>query len=163
MPVTVLLALLPRYAGKAWRFGFAPDDISTLRWIHKKEPHRDVARDAQLGGRLAALKRPASIVSRSSTADLSLDPRRPTPDNRSASRTDMATGLRQVHRGFNFSTEENGVAMQRMQSNLTERRQSSRNLSAPAQTSRRGSLVHHVLSIPKSLRKKRPSTPPEDS
>lgn len=45
-----------------------------------------------------------------------------------ASHTDMSTGIRSTHRGFDFATEEGGVAMKRMQSNLSERRQSSKNL-----------------------------------
>ncbi|KAG8217698.1 hypothetical protein J3R82DRAFT_5854 [Butyriboletus roseoflavus] len=57
---------------------------------------------------------------------LSLDPHR-TP----VSRTDMSTGVRSVHRGFDFATEEGGVAMRRMQSNLSERRQSNRHLPLP--------------------------------
>ncbi|KAJ3516647.1 hypothetical protein NLJ89_g988 [Agrocybe chaxingu] len=31
LPLTICLALLPRYLLKAWRFGFYPDDIDTLR------------------------------------------------------------------------------------------------------------------------------------
>lgn len=38
------------------------------------------------------------------------------------SRTDMATGVRAVHRGFDFAQEEGGVAIQRIQTNLSERR-----------------------------------------
>ena len=40
----------------------------------------------------------------------------------------MSTGIRSVHRGFDFSQEEGGVAIRRIQTNLSERRQSSRNL-----------------------------------
>jgi len=47
-------------------------------------------------------------------------------DIRSASRTDMATGMTSVDRGFDFATEEGGVAMQRMQTNLSERREANR-------------------------------------
>lgn len=45
-------------------------------------------------------------------------------DIRSASRTDMSTGLTSVERGFDFATEEGGIAIQRIQTNLSERRQS---------------------------------------
>lgn len=41
----------------------------------------------------------------------------------------MATGARGVHRGFDFAQEEGGVAIQRIQTNLSERR-SERRLSA---------------------------------
>lgn len=77
-------------------------------------------------------------------------------DLRSASRTDMSTGVRSVHRGFDFATEEHGVAMRRMQSNLSERRQSSRNLATQATRSRKGTLVH-VLSLPRNLLRKKGS------
>ena len=40
----------------------------------------------------------------------------------------MATGIRGVHRGFDFATEEHGVTIQRIQTNLSEKRQSKRDL-----------------------------------
>ena len=70
----------------------------------------------------------------------------------------MSTGERSVHRGFNFSTEENGVAIRRMQTDLSERRQSSRNLAntqdAPEKTGtpkRRGDTISHVLAAPRNF------------
>jgi len=54
--------------------------------------------------------------------------RRPPVEPLTGSRTDMSTGQRSVHRGFDFATEEGGVAMRRIQTNLSERRQSNRNL-----------------------------------
>ncbi|KAJ7137876.1 phospholipid-translocating ATPase [Mycena epipterygia] len=158
--LTVPLALAPRYIARAWSFGFRPSDIDILRWIRKMEPGRDINTDAQLGGGLglAGLKRTPSNVShatsRSSVA--SLAPPRASVDLRSASRTDMSTGLRSVHRGFDFATEENGVAMRRMQTNLSEVRQSSRNLALDpaASPERRGRLKNlgHVFAIGRSRR-----------
>lgn len=87
---------------------------------------------------------------------LSLDPRRI-----SVSRTDMSTGMRSVHRGFDFATEEGGVAMRRMQSNLSERRQSNRYLpllEEPKQSPKRKAS----LRIFSSLRRKKPTTPNEE-
>lgn len=78
------------------------------------------------------------------------------------SRTDMSTGVRSVHRGFDFATEEDGVAMRRMQSNLSERRQSSRHLpldKQPTQIPKRKSS----LRIFPSLRRKKPPTPNKDA
>jgi len=154
MPITMCLAIGPRYIAKAWKFGFAPDDLDIMRWIHKRQPHRNIIQDAHGTGALSALKRPAL----ESAGDMSLDPRRPI-DPRSASRTDMATGVRSVHRGFDFATEENGVAMRRMQTNLSERRQSSRNLVPEPRPPRKGSLSH-VFSLRHALSKKR-LTPPK--
>jgi phospholipid-translocating ATPase len=93
--------------------------------------------------------------SRMSTGELSLEPPRRSIDNRSASRTDMSTGLRSVHRGFNFAMEENGVAMRRMQSNLSVARQSSRNLDVIQEGGGRRSGSHSLnVLIPKSLRRR---------
>lgn len=47
---------------------------------------------------------------------------RPSLVDRRGSRTDMATGIRGVHRGFDFATEERGVTIQRIQTDLSERR-----------------------------------------
>ncbi|KAJ7772973.1 phospholipid-translocating ATPase [Mycena maculata] len=149
IPLTVLLALAPRYIARAWafgNFGFIPSDMDIVRWIRKEEPERDLLTDAQLGGglALAGLKRAPSnvsrVTSRASTVG-SMGPPRQSVDLRSASRTDMSTGLRSVHRGFDFATEENGVAMRRMQSNLSEVRQSKHNLALePHERERRGRL-----------------------
>jgi phospholipid-translocating ATPase len=161
LPLTILLALLPRYIYKAYKANFSPDDIDILRYLYKTDPHRDLAHDPNLRGHLTSFKRhrTVSLGSRSqsrmaSAASLS----RPSMDFRSASRTDMSTGVRSIHRGFDFSTEENGVAMRRMQSNLSERRQSSRNLATQTEPTtlrtRRGTLGH-VFSVPKSFRRKK--------
>ncbi|KAJ6531132.1 hypothetical protein B0H19DRAFT_1190540 [Mycena capillaripes] len=156
LPLTIILALAPRYLYKAWEFGFRPNDIDILRYIRKMEPGRDIETEAQLGAGkgLAGLRRAPSNISRatsrSSVGSMPVSPRatRPSMDLRTASRTDMSTGLRSVHRGFDFATEENGVAMRRMQTNLSEMRQSSRNLAldGAAAPERRGRL-RNVFSI----------------
>ncbi|KAF8969603.1 hypothetical protein BDZ97DRAFT_1794193 [Flammula alnicola] len=163
LPLTVCLALLPRYIYKAWKFDFSPDDVDILRYIYKIDPHRDLAHEPQARSSLSALKRhhTASLISRTRsharTGSVASLPG-PSTDLRTASRTDMSTGVRSVHRGFDFSMEENGVAMRRMQSNLSERRQSSRNLATEPEsgtTHRRKGTIRHVLSAPRNfLRKK---------
>ncbi|KAF9556000.1 phospholipid-translocating ATPase [Agrocybe pediades] len=156
-PMTMLLALLPRYLYKSYKFAFRPDDIDILRYVYKQDPHRDLAHDLQTHDPIQALKRarPSSMASHPSHRRSFASAHRPSVDFRSASRTDMSTGMRSISRGFGFDQEENGVAMQRMQSNLSERRQSSRNLTyAHASHSRKGTL-RHVLSSPRNfLRKK---------
>lgn len=80
-------------------------------------------------------------------------------DVRSASRVDMSTGLTSVERGFDFATEERGVVVQRMQTNLSERMEGRR---------RRRSILkgketlQHVLSLSR-LRKKPSSSKKEAS
>lgn len=71
---------------------------------------------------------------------MTLDPPRMSVDFRSASQMDMATGMVSRDRGFDFATEENGVAMRRMQSNLSERRTSNRNLAVPNDGKTKGKL-----------------------
>lgn len=144
LPLTICLALAPRYLAKAWKFGFAPDDIDIMRYIAKMEPDRDVAHDAQLGGALKDMVRPGTSLSRRSSHSESLASAtfvRASVDVRHGSRTDMATGERVANRGFDFSTEEQGVAMRRIQTNLSERRASSRNLVLQDQPRRTGFSV----------------------
>jgi phospholipid-translocating ATPase len=157
LPLTILLALLPRYIFKAWKFGFHPDDIDTFRYISKKDPGRDLTRDPQTCNPLTFLgrRRSTMIYGRTdSVASLS----QPFNEGRSGSRTDMSTGQRSIHRGFDFSTEENGVAIRRMQTNLSERRQSSRNLENVPETGtfqRQRGTISHVLAAPRNfLRRK---------
>ncbi|KAH9484429.1 Putative phospholipid-transporting ATPase C24B11.12c [Psilocybe cubensis] len=160
IPLTVLLALLPRYLYKSWKFAFAPDDVDILRYIYKKDPQRDLAQELHDDGPLRAMKRPrpASMASHGHTESVTSLPVRPSMDLRSASRTDMSTGIRSQHRGFDFSTEENGVAMQRMQTNLSERRQSSRNLATVQETgTTRKTGLRHVLSVPRQFMRKKGS------
>ncbi|KAJ6501941.1 hypothetical protein C8R45DRAFT_1209601 [Mycena sanguinolenta] len=156
VPYTVILALAPRYLILAWDFGFRPNDIDILRYIRKMDPQRDLETDAQLGGAadLARLRRAPSNVSRSSVGSVRppASARRTSFDPRTASRTDMATGLRSVHRGFDFATEENGVAMRRIQTNLSERRHSSRDVAPEGE---RRSRLRNVFSIKRTRPKKK--------
>ena len=134
--LTLFLALTPRYLDKAVRFAFFPTDFDILRWIRKKHPERDFANEPQLGGNLKA--RSQGNLSRMSTNDDDAESVRTGPrrsfqssrnvsrpgfcgDWRSGSRTDMSTGQITPHRGFNFSVEEGGVAIRRIQTNLSER------------------------------------------
>ncbi|KAK0439550.1 phospholipid-translocating ATPase [Armillaria borealis] len=187
LPITVCVSLAPRYIAKAWKFGFAPDDIDILRYIRKVDPGRDLrSMHYEEGIGLKAMKRPvegddtlSKRTSRSSYNSMAAGPSRPglhsAVDIRSASRTDMSTGIRSVHRGFDFATEEGGVAMSRMQSHLSERRTSSRNLTEFARTAgrhksgkksadgkRSSDGPHHGFSIRRGLRKLRPTSGSEN-
>ena len=170
LPLTIFLSLLPRYVYKAYRFGFNPDDVDILRYVRKTQPDLDIGHYVKTGSPLAALRGPrlSSVTShsrRESTghADSYVSLPRPSMDFRSASRTDMSTGIRSIHRGFDFSTEENGVAIRRMQTNLSERRVSSKNLatsptSADAGPQRsRGERIANVLTAPRNFLRKKAS------
>lgn len=137
---------------------FTPDDLDIMRWANKINPDRDYAKEAYLHNGLAALRRSSSRNgdAEGSASNLSLHTtdsyrRRsalPGPQQStasfSASRTDMSTGIRSVHHGFDFSAEEGGPAMRRMQSNLSERRGDSQ-LGVPKAKS--GSKRSRVLSL----------------
>lgn len=183
LPFTIILSLAPRYIAKAYKFGYAPDDIDIVRWIRKKHPLLDLANDsrAHLGVGLFAMKghhrrvssvpgsgrssRAAQRVSTISRADsvttIELTrPVRASMDLRNASRTDMSTGVVSVDRGFDFATEEGGgVMMKRMQSNLSEKRISSNpRFAAPAESSsaRKGKeagLLGHGFSLRRGLKR----------
>ncbi|KAJ7507724.1 phospholipid-translocating ATPase [Mycena galericulata] len=168
---TFIVAFTPRYMAKAWNFGYNPSDIDIMRWMKEKEPHRDLATEVHTQGHsLGAMKRPrpasvaASQASRRTSrvgSIMTLDHRGPSIDVRSASRTDLATGLVSVDRGFDFATEENGVAMRRMQSNLSEKRMSSRNLALPSDSSRAKGKLSLKRGL-KSLTRKRVMSSGED-
>ncbi|KAF7301327.1 Phospholipid-transporting ATPase [Mycena indigotica] len=136
MLFTFVLAFTPRYLIKAWQFGYRPNDIDMVRWMSLTDSKRDLSKLNVRG--LAAMKpRPASIAAsrasrRTSRTGSVMTLERPHIDIRSASTTDMATGLRSVDRGFDFATEEGGVALRRMQTNLSEKHASTRNLALPA-------------------------------
>ncbi|KAF5331003.1 hypothetical protein D9619_005242 [Psilocybe cf. subviscida] len=130
LPITFLLALAPRFLYKAYKFGYNPGDLETFQLLQVLYPGRDLSSySGQRPSDLAAFRNESrgslSVVSLSGNADRFP---RPSVDVRSPSHTDMATGVVSVHRGFDFATEENGVQMQRVQTNLSEMRMSKQNL-----------------------------------
>ncbi|KAH9848849.1 phospholipid-translocating P-type ATPase [Lenzites betulinus] len=135
-----VLSLLPRYIAKAYKLAFSPNDLDRARWLHKLDPTHDFTQDRHGG-----------------LADVSVGggrkrhAPRARPQLFHASRTDMATGMRSVNRGFDFATEEGGVAMQRMQSHLSERHVQA----APAKRRRNASALMQAFSIRRTLRRKK--------
>ncbi|KAG8996124.1 hypothetical protein FRB94_008549 [Tulasnella sp. JGI-2019a] len=175
--LATLLALLPHYAIKAYRVMYYPNDLDMLRWLRKNHPEHDIAHDTQITGRLTGQTNTAFDDSRSMATSRFSDDNEGTPrhsthsgrqsmdrrDPRLGSRTDMSTGRAQSSRGFDFSMEERGIAMQRVQSRLSERHQSRvslHGLAEPSTKRRRGS-IHLFPSLRKAAREKRSSgTPP---
>ncbi|KAI0766330.1 phospholipid-translocating P-type ATPase [Trametes elegans] len=143
--LAVTLSLLPRYVAKAYKLAFAPNDLDRARWLHKIDPTHDFSKDKH--GGLVGVTISGSGVRKSRQARLS----RYRPHLFHGSRTDMSTGMRSVNRGFDFATEENGVAMQRIQSHLSERHQ------APpaAKQRRKPSSLMQSLTIRHTLRRKK--------
>lgn len=133
-------------------FNFAPTQVDILRYIRKMDPTRDITQVGAMMGNYPVNQ----ITSNADT--ISVDDRRPNGsrsrpsiDMRGGSRTDMSTGIRSVHRGFDFATEENGVAMRRMQSNLSERRLAA--VMEGGTTNTRRHSPSHLFSLRRSVRK----------
>jgi phospholipid-translocating ATPase len=146
--ITILLALLPRYLYIAWTFGFRPNDLDILNWNYKYNPKMDPTRVAQL------------YSEPEEDAHIQEDPTTPHsatsgPVRRSsmqASQIDMSTGMRSQSRGYSFAQEENGVAMRRMQSNLSGASPH------PKITERKSRLFHSI----RHLRRKQPPSGGDD-
>jgi phospholipid-translocating ATPase len=90
-------------------------------------------------------------------ASLERQSTRPSVDMRMMSRTDMSTGLVTVDRGFDFATEEQGVEMRRVQTNLSEKRTNSHHASKKTiiTNNKDKDKISNVLSLSKGfLRRK---------
>jgi hypothetical protein len=131
----------------AWSFGFNPNDLDILNWNYKIRPNMDLIHEAYLhSGDLLE--------------DRILDPTTPRSDSPTAfahpsmqcSHIDMRTGERSQSRGYGFAQEENGVAMRRMQSNLSG--------ALPLTTPRKSRGTALLRSIRHPLRRKQPSGEP---
>lgn len=148
LPLTVILALTPRLIAKTLKITFMPDDIDIIRIIRKQTPDFDLSH-AKRG--LERLKQPSASTPRSISRS-SVDMGRP-QDLRLASRTDMATGLVSEDRGFDFASEEGGVAMRRMQSRLSEHQQQRGLDLRPVSASSRKAkeALSHVFSLRRGL------------
>lgn len=115
--ITVVLSLAPSYLYKAWTFGFHPNDLDILNWNYKIRPNMDIIREAILYGEPeqdvnGGMQEPTTPHSTRSAGPSG----RPSMQG---SHIDMSTGLRSQSRGYSFAQEDGGVAMRRMQSNLS--------------------------------------------
>ncbi|KEP52384.1 phospholipid-translocating P-type ATPase [Rhizoctonia solani 123E] len=120
IPIAFCLALAPRYISKTLRLIEFSTDIDIMRIIRAREPNIDVAHHPKLGGHFEE-KAADARASADSYPPRRTHSRQPTLHSL-GSRTDMATGVRSTgNRGFDFCAEEGGVAIRRMQSNISER------------------------------------------
>lgn len=146
-----------------------PNDIDILRIVHKRQPDIDLEHDPLLGGRWTsdgvlkpydAIEKRRSFAQRSSRAEEDLYPmqqrlpHRPSLPANVGSRTDMSTGLPMTDRGFDFSTEEGGVAIRRIQTNLSEHHDLSRGKAGGV---RRRASRFIPSGLRRSLHQKRPT------
>lgn len=111
------LSILPRYFWMMYQITYMPTDVDVMRLLRKRDPSLDFARDPKI---LAMLRKRGHGTGNSVDGGPSAVYRQ-SADLR-GSRVDMATGVRSQHHGFDFATEEHGVAMQRIQSHLSEKR-----------------------------------------
>lgn len=165
LPLTILLSLTPRYLAKAWKFNYNPGDLETYQFLQRQYPDHDLS-DLSISGKapaLSALQRKTLLASRRNShasSVASLEHRfTSSVDIRMRSRTDLSTGLISTDRGFDFATEERGVEMRRVQTNLSERR--SQKLASQTEISnKRKDTTSNILSLPRGfLKRKQPSQP----
>lgn len=125
--------------------------MDIIRIIRTQNPDFDLSQ-AKPG--LERFKQPSPSTPRSFSRS-SVDTRR-SQDLRQASRTDMATGIVSQDRGFDFASEEGGVAMRRMQSRLSEHQQQRGiNLRPVSASSRKAKeALSHVFSLRRGLLRK---------
>lgn len=130
----------------AWTFGFHPNDLDILNWNYKLKPNMDLIHETYLRhGEEEEAREPVTPVTPYSAASGGGPLGRPSMH---ASQIDMSTGVRSQSRGYNFAQEENGVAMRRMQSNLS-------GVSPAAPIKGRGTTLLRSLRHP--LRRKQPA------
>ena len=151
----IILCLLPRYIAKSAKILYWPSDIDILRSARKQNPRLDIWNHPLLGGKSRGSSEANDKDSDSIYVSNSFPPRSPmySATRSMGSRTDMATGLQSVHRGFDFATEEDGVSMRRMQSNLSERHAAKRSGSDLSPRRRTGS-ISLFPSLRRSMRKR---------
>lgn len=133
--LVIVLALAPRLLGKAIKACWYPDDLDIMRFIRKTQPHRPITPDALHPTSSTGLRRVdthASAVSR------------------------LTAGARRRDHGFDFSQEEHGVAIRRMQSNLSEREAAGAG-QPRSPLRRKGSAM--LATLTRSMRKGRPPIP----
>ncbi|KAF8514068.1 phospholipid-translocating ATPase [Gautieria morchelliformis] len=181
MFLAFFLALAPRFLFKAIQIQYWPTDIDILKEVRRSHPDLDFRDHLLLGGRnkgtetlSTADSSPSSRApSRSHSYPLqALGNGRPSMEAAGRSVTDMSLGgVQSTHRGFDFASEEGGVHIRRMQSNLSERRV--RALGAEGDKSdprRENGIRHRSLALFPSLRRsvrrkvqgpKQPKSPPE--
>ncbi|KAF8582656.1 phospholipid-translocating P-type ATPase [Ramaria rubella] len=160
--IAFCLALLPRFLFKSIQRQYWPTDIDIVKEIRLLHPEFDIQRHPLLGGRNKAREHITSAdsgpSSRSASRLRSYSPHglgigRPSMEAAGRSVTDMSLGgVQSTHRGFDFASEEGGVHIRRMQSNLSERRMQALdadgNLDAPRAHNR-----HRSISLFPSLRR----------
>jgi len=130
IPLAFALALLPRFMIKSIRSYYWPSDLDLLKEIKRSHPEYDFAHHPLLGGRgkvdnvsMSDSRVSSRVPSRAHDYPPHAPLVRPSMEGAARSVTDMSLGgVQSTHRGFDFASEEGGVHIRRMQSNLSERR-----------------------------------------
>jgi len=158
--ILTVISILPRYIAKAAKTLYWPSDVDILRSARKDNPNLDIWHHPLLGGKKGSDVSLSDEKTRNEA--FSFPPRPSLHSGRSVgSRVDMVTGLQSVHRGFDFVTEEDGVSMRRIQSNLSERHAAKR---LGRQNKQRTGSTGLFPSLRRSLRKRgKVADPPPDS
>jgi len=128
--LTFFISMAPRYCWRAYRMLYYPNDIDIMRVVRKKQPTVDLSTHPLVGRRwdIDGTLRPLNEDAEAQPSAYPLENRGGPATASQASlnrlagqRTDMSTGLpMSPARGFDFSQEEGGVAIRRMQTGLSE-------------------------------------------
>ncbi|QRV87362.1 phospholipid-translocating P-type ATPase [Ceratobasidium sp. AG-Ba] len=155
IPIAFFLALAPRFLAKTLRLIEFSNDIDIMRIVRKRDPNIDVEHHPKLGGHFEE-RQTETRASTDSYPPRRTHSRQPTLHS-IGSRTDMSTGMRSTgNRGFDFSVEEGGVAIRRMQSNISERQRKRVGTSDEEGGRRRRGSIHLLPSaMRRSLRLKK--------
>ncbi|KAF8316939.1 uncharacterized protein EI90DRAFT_3158823 [Cantharellus anzutake] len=126
--LTFFIAMAPRYCWRAYRMLYYPNDIDIMRVVRRDHPDLDLASHPLIGQRWAedGTLRPLDAGDPESQSNVIRLPNRPASQasfrGPAGQRTDMSTGLEMSpSRGFDFSQEEGGIAIRRIQTGLSER------------------------------------------
>lgn len=130
--------MTPWYLYKAYKGSYNPGDLEVMQFLQNKFPKADMSKFSRPNlhpfATEAEYPRPTMSTQRTTNdwkrpsddaeSVITIEP--PKPQSRghwkSCSRVDMSTGISSVDRGFDFATEERGVEMRRVQTNLSEKR-----------------------------------------
>jgi len=105
----------------AWSFGFNPTDLDILNWNYKLRPNMDLIHEAYQNAERGETEeaRPSYHAEPEDMEPEATTPHSHGRPSMQGGEIDMSTGVRSPSRGYSFAQEEYGVAMRRMQSNLS--------------------------------------------
>lgn len=155
---------------KAIRQQYRPTDIDIVKEIRRLNPHIDFATHPLLGGWLKKDSMEQGEILSTVTTGVDNYPLQVLADttpimglsNRSV--TDMSLGgIQSTDRGFGFATEEGGVHLRRIQTDLSERRQRMKGKTKEASGKERRALFPSLKRTIRNIRTSHTEQPSHDA